>query len=206
MATLALCAVSDVFLSPALDEYRATTAPDPTADLQEFIQRAILAFSDYAERRCSRWFAKTTYTEVFSVSTGQQVLCLHAYPVSSITSVKIDSEANFAATTALDSTSYALLSEGRTGRLKLRTGYGSFVEGTGSVQVVYVGGLADKTDEVPADLQLAAIEQVVFTVKRAANAHLKSEGQGGGSVTYFRDAPLLQSVEDVLGRYETIPF
>lgn len=206
MPTLALCSVSDVFLSPALDEYRASTAPDPTADLQEFIQRAILAFSDYAERRCSRWFAKKTYTEVFSVTTGQQLLVLRGYPVTSITSVKINTEAAFASETALESTAYALLSEGRTGRLKLRSGYGTFVEGTGSVQVIYVGGLADKTDEVPSDLQLAAVEQVVFTVKRAANAHLKSEGQGGGSVTYFRDAPILASVEDVLAAYETVPF
>jgi len=196
MATIELCTRDDVLLSPAMEGVRNATTD---TFLDEYIEQAIKATSEQAERECGRWFKLDTYTEVLDVNGGQTLLSLRAYPISSITSIKEATDGDFASATAKTSTNYWQMENGRTGQVKMR--YVGFIGGPGSVQVIYVGGLANETNALPADLRMAAIDQVAFAVRRASTAHLESEGQQQGSATYFRESALLPSVSAVFNRY-----
>lgn len=197
MATIDFCTRDNVLLSPAMEGVRNASTTDTYLD--EYIEQAIRAVSQQVEDECGRWFRLDTYTEVLDVVTGQKLISLRGYPISSITSIKEATDGDFASATAKTSTDYWTLENGRTGQVQMR--YVGFVGGAGSVQVIYVGGLANETSALPADLRMACVDQVAFMVRRATTSHLKSESQQQGSVTYFQEASILPAVQHVFDRY-----
>ena len=202
-ATIDLCTVEAVLRSPFYEHRRVSSSvADLHVDDREHLYQAIAAFSYQAEQHCGRWFRLAAYTEVLDTDEGQHVVQLRAYPVASVASVKEDYEGDFASVTALDATDYALVRGGRSGQLRLR-GTRPFIEATQGLQVVYTGGLAAVVHQLPADLRMAAVEQVPYMLERAKTAHLTGQSGPEGSATYFRATPLLPSVAALLGPYRT---
>jgi uncharacterized phiE125 gp8 family phage protein len=194
--TITLATVADVLNTDAMETYRAA----PALTLLEAITQAIQAFSLQAEAECGRWFKRTTWTEVLDVECAQRLVSLRAYPVASVTTVKVAADSDFASATALDATDYALTQSGRTGQLMLRSSLSLFA-GTQTLQVVYVGGLAEHVHQIPADLRQACIEQALLSLKRPDNIDIAGKAQSGGSVTYFRNAPLTTAAQAAIDRY-----
>jgi hypothetical protein len=197
-ATIDLATLDEVRRSPALEGERTAATPDP--DVNEFLTMGIHAFSERAERECGRWFKRATYTETLDIDCGQMLLQLRAYPIVAITSVKEALDGDFATATTVEPKTYALVASGRTGLLRLRHRF--FLEGPQNVRVEYTGGLAEETNQLPADLRQACVDQVAFEFRSAPKSHLRSEGQMQGSASYYRDeTTLLPAVERVLAGY-----
>ena len=201
MATIDLCNIDDVLRSPVFAEYQDGVT-EPTADVREYMQQAILAVSDEAETVTGRWLKRDTYTETLDPEPGWRVLQLRAYPITSVTSITVSAlDGTFPAANAFAATDYAILQQGRSGQVGLRLGAVGLAWGVASIRVVYVGGLAVLPENLPADLRLAAVEQVAYVVRRASTAHLTSEAQQGGSATFYRATALMPSVAAVFDHY-----
>jgi hypothetical protein len=196
MATMNLCSLDDVKTSPALDKLRQAT---PDNYDEEYITNLIRGFSDAAERMTGRKFRKNTYTEIFSPECGQSVVQLSAFPVISITSVKQDYVGDFASVASDDLSWYALPDGGVSGILRCRDG--EFLEGDGSLQIVYVGGYDE--NDIPYDLRMAAVDQVAFQFKAATTVELSAAAEQG-SQTQYRAIGLLPHVAGVLHRYSIL--
>lgn len=200
--SIALASVWDVLNSPELEQYRTSLAPE----LAEWIAQGILATSAELETETGRRFQQSTtlhpWTEVLDRECGQRVFQLRAYPVSAIVSVKTHPDGDFDAADAvtLAATDYALFQQGRTGQLMLRERAALF-DGPQTLQVTYQGGLASDVHQVPADLHLACVETVRLVMKRTPDLHISGKAQSGGSVTYFRNAPLPTSATAAIARY-----
>ena len=69
MATIDLCNIDDVLRSPVFAEYQDGVT-EPTADVREYMQQAILAVSDEAETVTGRWLKRDTYTETLDPEPG----------------------------------------------------------------------------------------------------------------------------------------
>lgn len=200
--TIALATVMDVLNMEGLESYRAS----PSLEIQEWIAQGILATSHEFEQATGRRFQKSTaaipWTDVLDRECGQRVVQLPAYPVASIVAIKSAPDGDFASATALAATDYALVDGGRYGQVKFRS-TAALYEGPQTLQVTYVGGLAQDVHHVPADLKLACLETVRLVMKRPENIDISGKAQSGGSVTYFRNAPLPKSAEAAIDRYRS---
>ena len=186
---LQLCTFDDVKLQ----------LPEIADSDQDFVEMLIDAFSERAERETSRRFHHQTDTEVFSPMAGQSALRLRRYPIASVTSVKEDYGGEFSVAIALTADTYDTASLGDRGILQLRAR--SFLAAPGSVQVVYVGGLAREPGGVPSDLRMAAIRQVAYWYQRRASLGISGESVSGMSVSINATQDLLEDVRRALANY-----
>jgi hypothetical protein len=184
-----LCTFADVKLQ----------RPETGDDQRLFVEKLIDAFTVRAQRRTNRTFRKATgIVETFSPRRWQSQLRVQRYPIDSITSIIEDSDGDFvtdAASKTLTSTDYAIKNWGI-----IRHRWGWFLEGDRCVQVTYSGGLCRDVGDVPADLHMAALQQVAYELQQSSKLGILSESVQGGSITTFvKD--FLPSVEDVLAQY-----
>lgn len=194
--TMELTSLDEVKRHPALSSVANLTTAD--VDIDEYLQQLILTVSALFERETGRWFQKATYTELFDLDFGRKTVTVRAYPIASISSIRNSASGDFSGA-AMSTSSYALREEGRTGQISMR--WMGLVGGVGALRVVYVGGLGHRAEALPADLRMAATEQVAFLWKRAKNIDQKGETHTDGSATYFADVPLLPLVRQVLDGY-----
>lgn len=130
-------------------DYLSISSGDTSKD--SWVETLINASSDLIERTCGRSFKSASRTNILDGHGTNEVVLPH-YPVSSVTSVKIDGERVFGADTALAVTEFEV---SETGILRLHEQ--RFPEGSKVVKVEYTAGFT----AIPADLQLACL----FTVE-----------------------------------------
>lgn len=194
---LALCTVEDVELR----------RPRVAASERQFIEFLIDSVSARAEGETTRKFRRATRTETFSVDSWQRQIRVKAYPIESVTSIKESINGQFSTTTALQATEYDWSVLGHKGMIERRSGnrydglmnFG-FLEGIGTVQVVYVGGYRDVAS-VPWDLRDAVATQVAYMHQRKDSLGISGESVDGKSISYSMAMDLLPSVKAVFAQH-----
>lgn len=180
-------------LKAAIDEPSSSTA------LDAYLTRVIAAVSAAILNWLGREAQTATYTETFDIEPGQRVWTLKAYPIDSVTSVKIDHNREFGAATAIDSSDYVVLSGRARGAVKLL-----YDEAPGDqvVQITYQGGMGSTTQqlvsgfpEVEAAAQLWAS---AIVKKRKAGPQGQTVTAAGGSITK-EDLVMPKAVKELLG-------
>lgn len=172
-------------LSQAKD-YLSIASGDTTKD--SWVEMLINSASDLIERHCSRSFKSASYTHYFD-GHGTNEIVLSQYPVSNVTSVKVDSLRVFGSDTALASTSFQAMEGGI-----LRLHDTRFPEGSQVVKVEYTAGYTT----VPGDLQIACLFLVewVFRTQNDRRLGRTSVSKGQEAVTNIPGIP--RDVEMIL--------
>lgn len=146
----------------------------------------------------------TDATEFYD-GTGAQELRLKRYPVTSVTTVHVDSDRTFGAESLVPATSYTIdkpqgvlrfLPHGESGINAISY----WPSGTRNVQVVYRGGYST----LPADLKLGAMLWAGSMFAKRAAVGIVSESIGGYSVTYqggVAGSGIPTEAKEILHRY-----
>lgn len=139
------------------------------------------------ERICGRRFEEDTYTEYFDVESGDTMVFLKNYPVSSLTSVQYRSGTWGAIVwTDYNSNDYLLNENGKV------TFSGPFPNAEKFVKVIYTGGykidFANENNEslhtLPFDLTQVATEWVAKIFNNRKSSGVLTESTEGQSITY----------------------
>jgi len=168
-------------------------------DWDELILDMISAVSAEVEGVIDRKTLIGAYTEHFDVplNGSDQVFSLEAYPVTAVTTVHYDPDREFAAADLLDADEYALMKNGRTGRLLVFSELGAWPS---ALKVVYTGGMSTDTNDFVKDFpQIAyAVDlQVQFLFQRRRDLGVASISGNAGTVTHERIA-LMPIVREIL--------
>lgn len=161
-------------------------------DLENLINAVSVMFNTITRRQ----LLSKANTEYYD-GDGTGTLYLNNYPVTTLTSLNIDTDRQYGSETLVISGDYLLYSE--LGKIVLP--YDAFDKGPQTVKVVYTAGYAFAS--IPYDLKASCLDQIKFQFNRwmknregvlAANL----EGQ---SVTLVEVKDLLPSVKMVLDKY-----
>lgn len=127
------------------------------------LEGLINAVSNLIENFCKRSFIENTYTDEEYDGTGTSNLMLNTFPVSSVTSIKIDD-------VVVDSTEYKVRKDsGIVVRLN-----STWPKDVLNIKVSYTAGYAI----IPADVELAAKHLVMFFYKTDIENFSKTFGDG----------------------------
>ncbi len=168
---------------------------------EEEVDLIINAASTRAAEMTGRGVDENGYSRLLSTSRteyydgdGSDTLLLKAYPVTTVSTIYVDTEREYASTDLLDSTDYVWYGMEGT----VRTDGALFSSGNKSVKVTYSGGYST----VPYDLQLAVKELVQFWYKRNTDKRVgvASISVGDKNVSYETDVP--KSVTSIFNRYK----
>lgn len=134
----------------------------------------------------------TSRTEYFD-GDNSDTLHVKAYPITAVTSIYVDADRDYGASTEIDSDDYTYY--GPEGTIK--TDGALFTGGHKSIKLTYTGGYTT----VPADLQHAVKELVLFWHKRNTDKRVgvSNVSIGDKSVGYETDIPA--SVMSTFKRY-----
>jgi hypothetical protein len=153
---------------------------------------------------CNRAFEAAEYTEI--LNGGVENIWLRNTPVDYIIGVWVDADQQFEDDDALSEENEDFtLADPEAGRV-----YGPFLNCLDyQVKVQYFGGYAPPEDpddepEIPADLKLAFIRQVVHDFKRRKDVGLQNITFKDGSISKTTTSMLLPVVTEVLDRYRTM--
>ncbi len=166
-----------------VDEYLQIGSDAGEDDLLDWLILAVEAQIKVALGQ--RILASATYTDLVMDGSGQRELHLDQFPITSVTGVKISADQDFAGATSLTDPGDFLIGA-NSGMLIRRGGIGSFLndyspggaiwpEGTGNIQITYVGGYVT----IPADVKLAACMQVAYLRDRSNQVY---GGQGHNEI------------------------
>lgn len=140
-------------------------------------------------------FEDGTYTHYFD-GDGTDRLQLRIAPAVSITTVHVDVDRAYGASTLVDSGDYELFGSDGLLLLKTTSSQGAFSKGYRSVKVVYVAGYAT----IPDDIIHACGMQVSHWYRNRDNIGFQNVSQTGGSVS-VAGLELLESVRQSLRPY-----
>lgn len=134
----------------------------------------------------------TSRTEYFD-GDNSDTLHVKAYPITAVTSIYVDADRDYGASTEIDSDDYTYY--GPEGTIK--TDGALFTGGHKSVKVTYTGGYST----IPADLQQAVKELVAFWYKRNTDKRVgvTNVSVGDKSIGYETNVP--ESVLSIFKRY-----
>jgi hypothetical protein len=134
----------------------------------------------------------TSRTEYYD-GDGTDTLYVKAYPISAVTSIYVDPDRDYTSSDLLDTDDYVYYENDG----KICTDGALFTGGRKSVKVTYTGGYTS----VPADLQQAVKELVLFWYKRNTDKRVggASMSVGDKSISYETDIP--DSVKSTFKRY-----
>lgn len=189
---LELCTLDEIQSHPSMGNLKAQ-------DLA-WVSLLMREFSAFAETYTGRYMKVGSHTEYFSPRADQGVLQLRGFGAAAgvtITSVHESLASEWSSTTLVDATEYEV--DDQTG--KLWRLLGTWWEGNRTVRVVYTGGLATATADVPDDLRMAAIKQVISAYKRRDDIGLQSKSADSQSVTIFDTDLIIKPVKTVLDYY-----
>jgi len=152
--------------------------------IDDYLREIIAAVSAAIVNYLGRSVATTTYTQVFDIELGQTEWFLEAYPIDSVTSVKVDHNREWPAGSAIDSTDYVIKSGRARGSIVLLT---DEAPGVGVLQVVYVAGMGATTAQLTSGFPEveAACQQWCSAIvkKRKTGPDGQTVSMAGGSVT-----------------------
>lgn len=148
------------------------------------LDRLVTAASRRIMSFCDRRFIQETYTEV-QHGRRSDTLLLKQFPATSITSLHIDKESTFGASTLIDATEYRLLQE----NLLVMTSGRRFEVGVANVQVVYTAGYVFAS--LPQDLQDNAnwLVEYMYQMSEERRIGLLNKGKSGENTSYVTDIP-----------------
>jgi len=180
---------------------------DKTTD-DGVIDAIVASVSKRAEQfmgRSAKITARTEHIDVERDGAGQ-LFRVAGFPISSITSVKVDSTGQY---TGSESTltvgdEYALLRNGEMGIIKILS---SLIATPGGLQIVYTGGMATNVEtfaETYPDITQALTQQAVFEYNRRRDLGVESIGGSGGNVTNFTPMDWLKFVRRTMTAYKRI--
>jgi len=161
---------------------------------QLFVEKLIDAFTIRAQNVTGRVFRRASgLVETFSPRWDQWWVRVKRFPIASVASIKEDFHGDFVTDpNVITAGDYAIEPHGII-RMRSRP----FLAGAKSVQVTYEGGLCRDVGDAPADLHMAAIQQVAFWFQHRDKLGITSESTAPGSLTiYVRD--ILPGVEAIL--------
>jgi len=168
------------------------------------LETLIDGVSEGFNRLCARTLAKATHTNVYLDGPEGRDLILPNFPVVSITSIYED---DVELTADED---YRLYAEAGI----LRRIGGDWARGDRVIKITFVAGFvvlgsAPGTGEtaLPADLQLAALQQIAaewMAHKNKTWGRTSESGPDGSSITRFETTQFLREVREVLARYRRI--
>lgn len=171
------------------------------------------AVSARIENFIDRPLEQTSRTEEYNVRPRQNKLFLRAYPVASITSIKIATDWDYASATAVDTSDYRVTSDN--GMLHFNffpvTSYlgDNYQAAPDAVQVVYTGGLATSTANLVSaypNIAFAADMQVVAAWRRRDTPQGNSINTGGASIAYEKPLAMIPDVIEALTPYRRLRF
>ncbi len=178
----------------------------PTADVtwDAVLETLIDGVSEAFNRACDRTLAKATYASVYLDGPGGRDLVLPNFPVISITALEEDQSA------LVEGDEYDYLLYADAGILT-RVGV-DWLEAPKIIKISYVAGYiaipgTGETENLPADLKLAALKQVADEWMSHKNKHWGKQSESspdGESITRYETRQFLREVTEVLARYRRI--
>lgn len=155
---------------------------------ETFAGELIDEVSALAAKLLDRKVLTQSYTEQLDVSGKQVLFELAAWPVTSITSVKLARDHDFASVDALDADRYVTDNDlGLLVFLSPPVGFTRLAAYFRALQVVYTGGMAaDTTSFMTAypDIAEAVTRQVVYAYKRRLEPGATSEAMRDGGIAH----------------------
>lgn len=157
---------------------------------------------------CNRIFESATYTDAEYDGTGLDTFIVKNPPVTAVTSIKVATDRDFAAATALDSARYvfddagviSLVPTGSVTSIVLGGVPGVWPAGKRNIQITYTGGFT----VIPDDLKEAAILMISAWMNRRRRAGILSTTIGSETVT-FQQKDIPDEVRSILSRYKLYP-
>jgi hypothetical protein len=173
----------------------------------------VSAVSKRIETYLDRPLERTSRTETYPIRPRQNKLFLRAYPVDSITSIKIATDWDYAAATAVETDDYNVTSDTGTVHFSFYpiTSYldSNYEAAPDAIQVVYTGGFAANTTALIADypdIAFAADLQSVAMWRRRDTPQGNSINVGGSSISYEKPLNLVPDVIEALTPYRRLRF
>lgn len=194
--TLQISLTSNARVATAIEKSAIT---ELDAEGQAWIAKAILGYSMAVQKALCRHTKAEARTEQFPLGMRQRLVKLPAYPVSAITSVKVDLLREFGTGTEVESDDYYLDTE----RGLLHFDLPQLVEGEGILQVVWTGGMGANTDTFVAaypDLADAIDTQIVYHWRRRQEPG-GNMTVGAGGRTYTGELAFIQILTDAVERH-----
>lgn len=167
------------------------------------IAQLIATHSQNIENYLGRKTLATSRTEQFDVARGQRAFLLSAFPVTEVTSARDADDRDFASALAIDTTDYYL----DTARGVIEFDGYQPINGAGTLQVIYTGGMAADTASFVAaypDVAQACDMQVAYTISRKDQLGAQSIGTQSGSVGWAGPLDLLPEVKRLLEPYRRV--
>ena len=164
------------------------TEPD-TDDLLESI---IGWVSSLFDTHCNRTFDEANYTEYFN--GGVDRIPVTNYPITTVSGVWDDRDWAWASSTAVSGTYYRIANNKREVLFR-DVGLGAYED---NVKITYVAGYT--TANLPGDLRLVCIEEVVRRYKRRQEVDVAGRTMDDGSSTLLT-GDVLPQTKSVLDRY-----
>ncbi len=157
-------------------------------DLQydAMISSFVARVSSEAERVMNRSAQTVARTTTFDLGRGQDSLSLPAFPVSSVTDLRLDSSRSFGSETVVDSTTY--YTETATGILFMDVL--PSIYGNGVARVTYTGGMGASTEAFVAaypDVAEAVTQRVAQLWQRRDEIGLTGVSGSQGSISRISD-------------------
>lgn len=157
-----------------------------------FVNACIKQVSKQIERHCDREFDITSRTEFYN--GDNTIIRVTGFPIVSVSSLWDDPDREFDSGDELvENDDFVIMPE--RGIIKKR--HGRFFEGIQSVKVIYSGGLSADTENMPDDLKMACIQQVLFWLRGKDKLHTAGSGVQG-ITTNLRTPKLTASVLQIL--------
>ncbi len=149
-------------------------------------------------------FEERARTEVYDVAPGQRVWQLRAYPVTSITDVRLDWNREFGTGTILDANTYTV--RNAAGLLTMDYPLVSVASRRWAqiLQVIYTGGLAARLSALRSgypDIEMAAQYQIQHNMKRRETDPGQFSVNVGGASRTTPALDLLEYVQRLLAPY-----
>ena len=166
----------------------AVTTYDTLIEL--YIDAVCAQFNKYTKRQLK----SRTLTEYYE-GNGTPDLYTKEYPITSITSIHIDTDRAYGAATLIDSSKYVSYDDG-----KIHLDQNTFSASAKANKIVYVAGYTT----IPNDLVMAVSDQIKWMFRKhlANQEGIQVETQIGGSTTLTEEGEILTSSLEILKRYK----
>lgn len=168
----------------------------PTVEMSQdaIVEFFINAASQDLESETDRFLKKRSAITEFQDGRKQSVIALRQYPVASITSLHIDADSSFPASTLIPATDYEIADD--LNGIVLKDGL--FSGGERGVKIVYAAGF----DPIPSDLEHACLWLVFWyaKIRDAQDIGRPSKSKEGETISYAQSMP--GNVRETINRYK----
>ena len=176
--------------------------PASETSQDDLVEGFINECSSLIENYCNRQFREVTHTERFDGVSVTEILLNH-WPVSSITSIHVDSKRDFTVDTLVDSSNYELFQDEKGESIVVQRFDQAFPRGNKNVKIIYTAGYSAFSD-VPADIQLACKITIAYYYEQQQqkNWTFSNKQKGDENITLVQGIP--ESAIVILDNYKRV--